>query len=148
MRSLSSSMGSGLAASSDAFLVLLRALQSGGTARRTRCLAPGLRAGLRRLAFLQTVEQPLEQLRIEILVRVLADLHDGSVGAAAEALDLFPREAAVARQLARVLGDLFLADFDQRLGAAQHARRRPAHPQVRRLTDRGELEHRVEGRDL
>ena len=37
----------------------------------------------------------------QVLVGVLADLHDRRVGAAAEALDLLPGEAAVARELVR-----------------------------------------------
>ena len=48
----------------------------------------------------------------------------------------------------RVLGDALLADLDQRLGAAQHARRRAAYLEMGGLTHRGKLEHGVERGDL
>ena len=59
----------------------------GHEARRPIC-EPGFTG----LPVRRFVEQLLEQLRVEVLVGVLADLHDRRVGAAAEALDLLPGE--------------------------------------------------------
>ena len=94
------------------------------------------------------VDELFQALRRQVLVGVLEDLHHGRVDAGTEALDLFPREVAVGRQLVRMGRDLRLADPDQVFRAAQLARRRAADLDMRLLADRGQLEHRVEGRDL
>ena len=109
---------------------------------------PDLRAGLGRGAAGKAVEHLLEQLRRQVLVGVLEDLHHRRIGAHAQALDLLPGEVAIRRQVMRIVVDAPLAHLHQRLGAAQHARRRAAHLHVRLLAHRRELEHRVERRDL
>src|SRR4029079_19505819 len=112
MRSLSCSIA--VLISSDLFRVALAFVQKRRrTADRARGATADLRDGLHGLAGAQAVEQLFEQLRIEIFAGVLGDLHHPRVGAAADALDLFPGELPVARDLQRVLGDALLADLDQ-----------------------------------
>src|SRR4029079_7476345 len=147
MRSLSCSIA--VLISSDLFRVALAfILERRRTAYWTRGTPADLRTGLHGFAGAQVIEQLLEQLGVEVLVSILADLHDRRVGAAAEALDLLPGESAVGRQLVRMLRDALLADLDQRLGAAQHARRRPAYLEMGGLSHRGKLEHGVKRGDL
>ena len=106
MRSLSSSIRS-------RFSPDLRA--SVGAADRRGELA-GRSAGRasRRLAVREAVEHLLEALGGQILVGVVPDQHHRRVHAGAEALDLFPREIAVGRDVERLGMDAALADLDQR----------------------------------
>src|SRR5262249_15840150 len=66
--------------------------------------------------------------------------------AGAEALDLDPGELPV-RGDVLLLADAAAAHCLEVLGAAQHARRRPAQLHIG-AADRREVEHRVEGRDF
>ena len=96
----------------------------------------------------EAVEHLLEAFRGQVLVGVVPDQHHRRVHAGAEALDLLPGEIAVRRDVQRIVVDALVADLEQRLGAAQHARRGAADLDVRLLADRREQEHGVEGRDL
>ena len=119
-----------------------------GPRDRHRRLPPVLRAGLGRLAALESVEQRLENLRRQVLVGVLRHLDHRRVHAGAEALDLLPGEIAVGGDVMLIVMDALAADVDQVARAAQHAGRRAADLDVRLRADRLEMEHRVEGRDL
>ena len=112
---------------------------------------PAARSAIRAWAaapFGESVEHLLEQLRRQILVGVLADLDHRRIGAAGDAFHLFPGEVAVLGKVMRLRVDAFAAQLQQILGPAQHARRRPAHLDMRLAAHRRQLEHGVEGRDL
>src|SRR5688500_4320892 len=83
----------------------LYVFERGGTAFRLGALAPGLRAERRHAAGGELVEDPLQLLRIEVLVEVVVDLDHRRIRAAAEALDLDQREQPV-------LGGLLEADAE------------------------------------
>src|SRR6185369_15545974 len=81
-----------------------------------------------------------------ILVVIEIDLRDRRVHAGAETLDLDPRQFAV-RGDVKLLADIVVAELDQLVGAAQHARRSAAELDME-LSDRLQIEHGVESRDL
>src|ERR1700736_238236 len=130
----------------DRLLSSFKRLERGRPADRRRELPIDLRPRLRAAAGGELVEDFLEALRREVLVVIGADLHHGSIDAGAEALDLDPGELPVARDVL-LLADAAPAHGFDLLGAAQHARRGPAQLHIG-ATDRGEVEHGVEGRDL
>ena len=108
----------------------------------------GCRADRCAVAGAEGLDDLLEALDRQILVGVVADHHHRRVHAGAEALDLFPAQLAVGGDLERIVVDPVLADLDQFLRAAQHARGRAAHQDVGLRADRLQQELRVEGRDL
>jgi hypothetical protein len=84
---------------------------------------------------------------IEILEILVADLHHRRIDAGAEAFDLAQGEGAVLGRLAEVDAEPLLAGLHDRVGAAQPAGRRRADLQ-QVLSDRLQIEHGVEARDL
>ena len=111
-------------------------------------MAFDLRARLDRPAGLDVVDQLVQRLDRQILVGIGDDLQHRGVDAGAQALDLFPRQAAVRRRMERLRMDPLAAALDQLVGAAQHAGRGAAYLDVRLLADRSQQEHGVEGRDF
>ena len=134
---------------SPTFAALAKSFSVVGPPTGQEACRPICEPGLGGLPAGEAVEHLLQQLGCEVLVGVLADLHHGSVGAGAEALDLLPGEIAVLRTddaarawMRRLHTSTSASD------AAQHAGRRAAHLHVRLLPHRGELEHGVERGDL
>src|SRR3954451_9676745 len=115
-------------------------LQRRRYAHRSRELTVDLRSRLRRIAGRDTVEHLAEVLLGQILVGVLPDQHHRRVHAGAQALDLFPAEIAVLRQMEGIVMDAALAYLDDVLGAAQAARRGAADLHMGLLADRLKLE--------
>ena len=120
--------------------------ERGRTAQRRGQLPIDLRAGLDLLAAREIGEQRGEALRGEILVVIEIDLRDRRVHAGAETLDLDPRQLAV-RGDVQLLADPVVAELDQLVRPAQHARRGAAELDME-LSDRLQIEHGVEGRDF
>src|SRR5678815_2206011 len=119
MRSWSFSMGS-----------LCRSFARGRAAFRLGADAPGLRAVFRHASGGELVEDPLQFLRIEVLVEVVVDLHHRRVRAAAETLDLDQREQAVLGGLLEADAELLLAGLGHLVCPAQPAWRGAADLQV------------------
>ena len=92
----------------------------------------------------QIVDDGAKALCRQILMVIIMNGNDGRIGAGPHAFHLFPREQAVGGHVV-VIADSFLADFDQIARAAQHARRGAAYLQMV-FADRGQVEHRIEGR--
>jgi hypothetical protein len=109
-------------------------------------LSLDLRAGPRRLAGREIVENLRQDLRRQVLVIVLVDLQHGRIHAGAQAFHLDPGEGAV-RADVMLLPDFLPQRLLQILGAAQHAGRRAAQLDVI-ASDRFQIEHGVEGRDF
>src|SRR4030095_5819366 len=97
--------------------------ERGETAFRRGALAAVLRAVRRHAAGGEFVEDPLQLLRIEVLVEVVVDLHHRPVRAVAEALALDQREQAVLGGFLEADAELLLAGLGHLVGAAQPARR-------------------------
>src|SRR6185437_14871888 len=114
---------------------------------RRRALALQRRAAGRRLAAREGVDQRLGRGAVEVLVEIVVYLDDRGIDAGAQALDLGEREFAVRRRLADPDAELLAARLDDFIGAAQPARRRRAD-RKEMPTNRLEVEHRIEGRDL
>src|SRR5262245_18869793 len=98
-------------------------LERGRTAFGLGALAPGLRAVRRHASGAELVEDPLQLLRIEVLVEVVVDLHHRRVRAAAEALNLDQREQADLDGLLEADAEFLLAGLGHLVGAAQPAGR-------------------------
>ena len=109
-------------------------------------MAIDLRTRLRRAAGREIVENARQRLRRQVLVVIGIDLHHRRIDACAQALDLGPGESAVGGHLILVT-DRVMQYFLERVGAAQHARRRAAELHVE-TPNRRQIEHRVEGRDF
>src|SRR5439155_7597665 len=82
----------------------------------------------------------------EVLVVVIIDLGHRRVHAGAEAFDFYPGEFAVSGNM-HLLADASVADVLEGVGAAQHAGRSGTKLHVE-FSNRLEIEHGVEGRDL
>src|SRR6201996_5605597 len=145
MRSLSSSM---VSVSENESRASGDFLERGRSAHRRGELAVDLRSRLRGIAGGKAVENLAEAFLGQILVGVLPDQHHRRVHAGAEALDLFPAEVAVLRQMEGLVMDAALADLDDIARAAQPAWRGAANLDMRLLAYGGELEHRIEGRNF
>src|SRR5262245_25419579 len=120
--------------------------ERGGAADRGRELAIDLRAGLDLLAGSEVIQDSGERFRREVLVVVVVDLRHRRVHAGAQALDLDPGQLAVGGHVL-LFADAVMAEPDQLVGAAQHAGRGATELDVK-FSDRLQVEHGVEGRDL
>ncbi len=118
-----------------------------GTAGGFGADAAGLRAGRGTLAAAKGLDQLRRRFGRQVFVKILVDLEHRRVGAGAEAFDLGPGEHAVGGRRHLRRADQLLADGHHVVGAAQRAGRRGADLEME-FADRGEIEHRVEGRDL
>ena len=94
----------------------------------------------------QSVEDGAHAFLGEVLVIVVVDLDHWRVSAGSEAFDLGQREEAVLGGVALAQAAEF-ARLQHVVRPAQHARRRAAHLNVE-TSDRHQVEHGVEGRDL
>ena len=142
MRSLSASI---MSSRSRCRQLSARLGQGGAAGDRLRAVPADHRAGRRRLAGAQRVEQRLGRGAVEILVEIVVDLQDRRVDAGAETFDLDQGEQAVGGRLADADAELALAGADHLVRAAQPARRRRAGLQ-QIAPDRPQIEHRVEAR--
>ena len=110
-------------------------------------MAADQRSGRQVAAVLQSAQYAREIAVGQILDEIVVHLNHGRVHAGAEALDLRAGEQPVFAGLAGPDPD-FVADGAEHLpNTAQHARRRAAHLEMV-PADRGQIDHRVEGRDL
>ena len=105
-----------------------------------------MRADLDRPTRHEIVEQLVEILFGQVFVIIVVDLHHRRIAAGAEAFHLKPGKQAIRRDVA-LRADAGLEHFLDRIRAAQNAGRRAAELDEI-FADRGEIEHRVEGRDL
>src|SRR6266403_3532834 len=87
--------------------------QRGRSTHWSRELSAILRSWLRSVAGGKAVQHLAEAFLGQILVGILPDQHHRRVHAGAEALDLFPAEIAVLRQLEGIMVDAVLAHLDQ-----------------------------------
>src|SRR3954451_22920784 len=87
-------------------------------ADRRRAVPPDDRAGRRRRAGAQRVDQGLGRRAVEVFVEIIVDLQDRRVDAGAEPFDLDHREQAVFGLAANADAKLFLARGDDRVRAA------------------------------
>ncbi len=124
----------------------IKARERGQAADRLRRDAPHLGTDPDRTARREIVEQFGKNLRCQVLVVVVVDLHHRRIATGAQALDLGPREQAVGRHMT-LLADALAADRLEVFGAAQHAGRRAAELNVV-TADRRQIEHCVEGRNF
>ena len=109
---------------------LCHIFERGRPARRTRRLTAGLRTGFRWLTPGEPVKYLFQQLRRQVFVCVFKDLHHRRIGTRSQALDFFPTELTVGREMMRVMMDAGFARLDQLVGTAQQTRRRAAHLHV------------------
>src|SRR5216683_4586732 len=105
------------------------------------------RAGCRGLSLAHRVEQSLRRRPIEILIEIVVDLKDRRVDAGPQTFHLDEGEETVRCGPANVDAELLFARADHLLGTAQPAGRRCAGLQ-QIPSDRPQVEHRVERRDL
>src|SRR5215813_7379043 len=108
----------------------LDVFERGRSAVGRRALTSSLRAVWRYAPRGQLVQDPLQLLRVEVLVEVVVDLHDRRVHAAAEAFHLDQREQPVLGGLLEADAELLLARLGHLIGAAQPAWRRAADLQM------------------
>ena len=88
-----------------------------------------LRTRLWLFSICKLIENIVEALRCEILVIVVVDLYGRRVHARTQAFDFDPRKHAV-RGNVLLLANTALAQLDQLIGTAQHARRGAADLQI------------------
>ena len=110
-------------------------------------MAADQRSGRQFAAVFQSAQDDREIVVGQIFDEIVVHLDHGRVHAGAEALDLRAGEQPILAGLAGPDPD-FVADGAEHVAnAAQHARRRAAHLEMV-PADRGQVDHRVEGRDL
>src|SRR6516165_8424929 len=108
---------------------------------------PGYRTRRRRMPFAQCVEQCLRCPPVEILVEIIVDLKDRRVDAGAQTFILDQREKSVRRGAANTNTKLALTGANHLVRTAQPTGRgRASLQQI--PSDRPQIEHRVESRDL